>query len=129
MNLVEAKASELVSKLEIREMAISDLDSKIKELQARKKSITTEIDSFKNDLREAMSENGITRIESDGVLFRLDKPSVQVKIDDESVIDERFFRVKKEVDKIVVKKALQTGDSVDGASLIEGKNRLTIKIG
>ena len=126
--LVELKAKELSAKLSVNQLNIDDLDSQIKTLQAKKKKIQTDIDQFKDDLREAMVEHDITRIESDDILFRLDKPSQVVKITDESAIDEKFFRVKKEVDKTAVKKALQVGDKVEGAELSEGKHRLTIKV-
>ena len=128
MNIVEAAASELAQKLSFSQVSIDELDNQIKKLQAQKKKLTGDLDGFKNELREAMSDNGITRIEAEGILFRLDKPSVLVDIQDEEQIPDKFFRVKREADKTAIKKALQVGDDVPGASLKEGKNRLTIKV-
>jgi|GEM_PF-3298106 len=130
MNLTEVKANELAAKLNVSNMAIDDLDAQIKALQAKKKKIDGELTEFKNELREAMADSGTTRIESKehGILFRLDAPSVAVKITNEDLLDDKFFRVKKEVDKTAVKKALQVGDFVGGAELTQGKHRLTIKV-
>lgn len=130
MNIVEQKADQLAAKLSVNELALNDLDTQIKSLQSKKKKLQSELDSFKDELREGMAENGITRIESadHGILFRLDKPSVRVDIEDESLVPDKFFRVKKELDKTAIKKALEVGDEVSGAALVEGKYRLTIKV-
>ena len=129
-DLVNTQAQDLAAKLAVSELSINDLDTQIKALQFKKKSMTAEIDDFKNDLRQSMSEHGVTRIESKefGILFRLDKPSTVVKITDESLIDGKYFKTVRQLDKLAVKKALQVGDSVQGAELSEGKHKLTVKV-
>ena len=128
--LVNTQAQVLAAKLSVSELSINDLDSQIKALQFRKKSMTAEIDDFKNDLRQSMTEHGVTRIESKeyGIMFRLDKPSVVLKVIDENLIDDKYFKTVKQLDKLAVKKALQVGDSVQGAELSEGKHKLTVKV-
>jgi len=130
VNIVEQKAEQLAAKLSVNELALVDIDAQIKSLQGKKKKMQGELDSFKDELREGMAENGITRIESEehGILFRLDKPSKRVDISDESLVPEKFYRVKKELDRTAIKKALEVGDVVEGASLVEGKHRLTVKV-
>lgn len=130
MNIVHQQANELAAKLSVNEMALNDLDSQIKTLQARKKKLQGELEAFKDELREGMTESGIVRIESEehGILFRLDAPTKRVDIEDESQVPDKFFRVKKELDKTAIKKALEVGDDVPGALLVEGKHRLTIKV-
>lgn len=127
--LVTQKAQDLAAKLSVNELALSDIDSQIKTLNARKKKMQGELDSFKDELREGMAQSGITRIESEdhGILFRLDAPTKRIEVNDESSIPDKFFRIKKEIDKTAVKKALEIGDEVPGALLVEGKHRLTIK--
>ena len=127
-DIIEMKAQQLAAKLSVSQINLDDIDDQIKTLQAKKKKMTSELDQFKDELRESMVEHGVTRIESDDILFRLDKPSTVVKITDEGAIPDKFWRVKKEVDKTAVKKALQVGDEVEGAELSEGKHRLTVKV-
>lgn len=128
--IIKQQAHDLAAKLAVSEMAINDLDEQIKSLQSKKKSLQAGLDEFKDDLRAGMAENGIVRIESEehGIMFRLDKPVVRVEIDDESALDEKFYRVKKEIDRTAVKKCLQIGEYVQGARLVEGKHRLTVKM-
>lgn len=127
--LVNQKAQDLAARLTVNELALSDIDAQIKTLQSRKKKIQGDLDLFKDELREGMAENGITRIESEdhGILFRLDAPTKRIEVSDEGAIPDKFFRVKREIDKTAVKKALEIGDEVPGALLVEGKHRLTIK--
>ena len=127
-DIIEMKAQQLATKLQVSQVNIDDLDDQIKALQAKKKKLTSEIDGFKDDLRAAMVEHGVKRIESEDILFRLDAPSVVVSIKDESLIPDKYFKTVRQLDKMAVKKALQVGDSVDGAELAEGKHRLTVKV-
>lgn len=129
MNIVHRKAQDLAAKLTINELALMDLDTQIKTLQGKKKKLQGELDAFKDELREGMAEHGITRIENQehGILFRLDAPTKRVEIEDEKQVPEKFYRIKKELDKTAIKKALEVGDEVPGAKIIEGKHRLTIK--
>ena len=126
--LIERKADELAGMLSVSEMAIEDLDSQIKTLQAKKKKLSNELDLFKDELRQAMTDSGILRIESEGVLFRLDPAVIVVNIECEGDVPDKFWRIKKDLDRTAIKKALQVGDDVPGASLKEGKHRLTIKV-
>ena len=130
MNIVEQKAEKLAAKLSVNEMAIDDLDSQIKELQKRKKELQNDTELFKDDLRAGMAANGITRIENKeyGILFRLDPPSKRVEIENEIDIPDKFFKIERKLDKTAIKKAIEVGDDVPGASIVEGKNRLTIKV-
>jgi len=130
MDLIETKGQDLAAKLSVSELAISDLENKIKDLQEEKKKMTDSIETFKDDLRESMVESGIHRIENEeyGILFRLDKPSVKVEVEEENLIPDKFFKVVRQVDKMAVKKALQVGDDVNGAKLVEGKHRLTVRL-
>lgn len=130
MNIVEQKAEKLAAKLSVNEMAIDDLDSQIKELQRRKKELQNDTELFKDDLRAGMASSGITRIENKehGILFRLDPPTKRVEIENEIDIPDKFFKIERKLDKTAIKKAIEVGDEVPGASIVEGKNRLTIKV-
>lgn len=130
MNIVEQKAEKLAAKLSVNEMAIDDLDSQIKELQKRKKELQNDTELFKDDLRAGMASSGITRIENKeyGILFRLDPPTKRVEIENEIDIPDKFFKIERKLDKTAIKKAIEVGDDVPGASIVEGKNRLTIKV-
>lgn len=126
-DLIHTKASELASTLSFQLMAIDDLDSQIKELTKRKKAMQKKIDDAKDFIRNGMAENGITRIECDDFLFRLDPPVKILQVNDESLIDDKFFKTVRQLDKTAVKKAIEVDGFVDGAEIVDGKNRLMVQ--
>lgn len=121
-------ANNLAVMIDTRQFEIDSIDDKIKALQAEKKRLTKDIDQFKDELRDAMWSNGVTSIEAPGMFeFKVSKPSVTVGVVNESLVPDKYMRVKKEVDKVSAKKELQSGGTIEGLELQEGKPRLTIK--
>jgi len=126
--LTKEIGQELATLIDARQFDIDSIDGQIKKLQSQKKALTTDIDDFKDKLRDAMWSNGVNKIEHESFEFSCSKPSKVVKITDESLLDDMYFRVKKEVDKSGLKTDLGRGEIIKGAELAEGKPRLTIKI-
>lgn len=54
------------------------------------------------------------------------RKSEQVAVDDDAKLDDRFLRIKTEIDKTALKDALKHGESIEGARL-EVKNNIQIK--
>ena len=54
------------------------------------------------------------------------RKSEQVTVDDDAKLDDRFLRIKTEIDKTALKDALKHGESIEGARL-EVKNNIQIK--
>lgn len=109
------------------EAEIDSLDKEIKRLQAMKKTRQNAIESFRDYMRINMENSGITKIESPLFKISLGKGQEVVEVDPAVKLPEQFTRVKTEVDKTALKAALKNGEIVDGARLVEGKSRLTIK--
>lgn len=126
MILIEQKANQLGESLSFSKATLADIDRQMKELQKRKKEIEGGLDQFKNELRVAMADNGITRIEAGSIKFRLDPPASQVTIDDESLLPEKCFVTTRTVSKEIIKGLLKSGEDVPGARITEGKHRLVI---
>jgi len=121
-------ATNLAVLIDTRQFEIDSIDDKIKSLQSEKKRLTTDIDQFKDELRDAMWQNGVTSIEAPGMFeFKVSKPSVTVGVINKSSVPNKYMRIKKEVDKVWAKKELQSGGEIAGLELQEGKPRLTIK--
>lgn len=54
------------------------------------------------------------------------RKSEQVTVDDDAKLDDRFLRIKTEIDRTALKDALKHGESIEGARL-EVKNNIQIK--
>ena len=106
--------------------ALKEAESRI---ASRRKVIEKQSESLKEYLRFNMGQAEITKIECPEFSITLGKPSKIVNIEDIDKLAEEFVNSKVVVtaDKASIKKAIKNGDTVIGASLIDGKSRLTIK--
>lgn len=97
------------------------IDKEIKRLTELKKQKKNTQDRLKEVLTNAMLEFGIEKIKGD--TFQLSfRESESVEIVDESLIPLDYQRVKMEVDKVAIKKAIKNNEFVPGAELIKKQN-------
>lgn len=98
------------------------LEEQEKKFRERKTSAKNKAESLKNLLDGFLS--GEKRSYPEVVISY--RKSEQVAVDDNAKLDDRFLRVKTEIDKTALKDALKHGESIEGARL-EVKNNIQIK--
>jgi hypothetical protein len=101
------------------------IDAEIKRLKALKDAIDSTTDKLKEAVSNAMLMHDLTEVKSSLVKISFRK-SKSVHITDENELDASFFEYKRTVNKTAIKKAIEGGELVVGAELIE-KNNLQIK--
>lgn len=123
------KAESLVKYTQNIEADIKQVDEMIKQLQARKKTLSNKVESFREYVRYNMESNGFNKIECPLFTLTLKQPSKIVEIKDQELIPDEFVSVDVvlKVDKTKLKNALKAGD-VAGAKLVDAKRPLQIKI-
>ena len=104
------------------EAGANALDSEIKRLQSFKKQKEKSIENLTN-LQMILTQG--EKIETSLYKFSTRK-SKSVNIIDESLIPDDFFKIKKEVSKSEISKAINSGIDVSGAEIVE-KTSLTVK--
>lgn len=100
-----------------------DLKAEEDTLSARRKSAERRIDSMKKYLTSCLESVGKDKVET--VRARISfRKSVQVQIEDEAALPADYVTttVTKNPDKTAIKKAIQGGQDVTGASLVEKRN-------
>ena len=110
------------------EASISELRAQELAIAAKRKEHEDLQEQIREYLRTNMEESGVSEIAGPGLIIKLSGGSEAVEIDDEQAIPDPYWRVKKEVDKVSIKKAIKDGYEVPGARIVEGKKRLTIKV-
>ena len=92
-------------------------------LSARRKTAERRIDSMKKYLTSCMESVGKDKVETAKARISFRK-SVQVQIDDEKALPADYVTTTVTVkpDKNAIKKAIQAGEDVTGASLVEDRN-------
>lgn len=96
------------------------IDSEIKRLTDLKKKRERLAERLKENISRSMLEHNIEKLDTG--LFKLSfRKSKRTEVD-ESIIDDKYFKIIKKVDLIAIKKAIEDGIEVQGAKLIEIKN-------
>jgi hypothetical protein len=101
------------------------IETEIKRLKALKDAIDSTTDKLKEAVSNAMLMHDLTEVKSPLVKMSFRK-SKSVHITDENELDASFFEYKRTVNKTAIKKAIEGGQLVAGAELIE-KDNLQIK--
>lgn len=101
------------------------IDAEIKRLKALKDAIDNTNEKLKEAVSNAMLMHDLTEVKSPLVKMSFRK-SKSVHITDENELDASFFEYKRTANKTAIKKAIEGGELVAGAELIE-KDNLQIK--
>lgn len=118
---VEEKAASIVHVLANLDASIDAYDGEIRRLQARKAAAVANKERLREYIRTCMQVAGVKRILSKTFVVSLQNSNDRVEVVDESLIPERFFRVKKEVSKSAILEVHQKfGECVPGTRIERG---------
>lgn len=98
-----------------------DIDKEIKRLQAIKKRIDTQADNLKEYLSTNLQKLGIESVKGmyANISFRNSERCV---VDEIKAIPEEYLRVEVKPDLTTIKKAIKSGEEIDGAHIETVKN-------
>lgn len=108
-----------IKNLKIESDALND---EIKKLQARKKAADNKVERMKTYLMSCMNQTGINKIETARCKLTIRNNAESVIIDDEKSFINNYaeshkelFNFKPEISKTKIKKAIQSGEKINGA--------------
>ena len=107
--------------------SIDLIDGEIKKFQATKKRLLLQQDGFDEFFKTCMERMGALEAIGTVKKISLPKPRDVVDVFDESKISARFVKVKTTttIDRAGIKDILKSGETVDGARLVAGKQSIT----
>lgn len=119
----EEKSEAVACYIKNSEVFIGNLKAEEANLAKRRKQAEKRIDYLKNVLTACLDAAGRDKVETTKVRVSFRK-SVAVSIDDEKALPADFVveTVTTKPDKTAIKKAIQSGQEVSGASLVENRN-------
>ena len=119
------KAQRVAAYIQEVEAEATIYDDEVNRLTDRKRVKQAEADRLRDYLRANMESANIPKIEG---LFKitLGKPSQVVEVNEES-LPQNYFKVTVAPDKVELAKLLKEGAVIQGAKLVDGKSKLTIK--
>lgn len=124
---LQNKATNYAYVIKDAEANVLAINNEIERLNALKKAENRKIEVLKERISGAMNLYGIEKVQTPTIKMSF-RASKSVEIINEDQIDKQFIKEKlvKSVDKIAIKKAIESGDLVEGALLQSNKN-LVIK--
>lgn len=94
------------------------LAKEIKRLQAKKTALENKADRLSEMMKNAILSSGENKFKTSLYSFNI-KKTESVEVRDLDVIPRAYLRLKKEADKVAIKKALKNGDVIEGVYLSE----------
>jgi hypothetical protein len=123
---LQEKAINYGSAMRSLESDVSIIDEEIKRLTALKKAKTGAIDRMKESVLNAMLIYGIEKVASPTLNLSVRNNPESVDIPMTELLDAKFLVTKTTVspDKVAIKKAIQNGENVEGATLVRTQSLL-----
>ena len=117
---LEKKSNNIIYAIKNIESQNIGIDAEIERLKAIKERNIKNVDSIKNHILNFMKTNNIQKIQTDLATFSTRK-SKSTQIDNIELISSEFITVKQsfQPDKTAIKKAIESGMEVAGASVVE----------
>lgn len=94
------------------------LAKEIKRLQAKKTALENKADRLSEMMKNAILSSGENKLKTSLYSFNI-KKTESVEVRDLDVVPRAYLRLKKEADKVAIKKALKNGDVIEGVYLSE----------
>lgn len=108
-------------------MLAEGIDARLKELRERKARLEDAFERKRAIVQQTMEQCGITSMKHPEFSAFLARSPAKVIVTEEALIPERFWRVKREVDKTALSAELKSGTAIAGATLSNGGQHLTIR--
>lgn len=101
----------------------AECDAEIKRLQARKSSIKNGRERLRKYLARAMANHSITRLDAGTVVYTLMPPKPSVLVVDAEQVPYQYKeeRIVCDIDSSAIRRALEAGEEVPGATLTVGE--------
>lgn len=122
---IEEKGINIASYIGNIEASAAAIDSAIKQMQTRKKSIENKADSLRKYLKMNMERTGITEISCPYFQIKIKKYPASVILTDLTLIPDKF-----RIEKTVIsfdKKAIKEAGGCEGAEIVSNNTRIEIK--
>lgn len=123
------KSEGYVAVIKQLEMEADECDKVIEAFQAKKKQRQNSVKRLKEALLSAMDIANLSEIKAGAWTLKVAKNGGKnpVEIPDESKVPENYMRIKYEIDKDLIRKALEEGKELSFATLGERGRHLNIK--
>lgn len=124
---VENKAQAIIIMAKEWEAEAAALKEEEGRLAKRRKALENRAERIRGYLLVQLVAAGISKLRTKLFSITVNKPKAKVVVGEVEMLPPEFLRIKKEPDKVAIKKALDEGVPVPGAHLEDGDPSLTVR--
>ena len=117
----DEKGANLVKVLKEYQASAEAKANEIKKLQESKQKDEKNIERIKEYMKTLLNQQGRDKLQCGVYKISLTK-SKSLNITDETKIPEQFYTLEKKFDKTAIKKAISSGENIEGAEIAENLN-------
>ena len=118
----------VVAKMQDAEALADAIRGQIAELTARRQRIDARAEAMRATLLTIIDAMGMTKVERPRATISRRAGLLSVRITDETAIPTQLCKVVQSPDKAAIKKQLQAGEAVPGATLEAGPDGVTVRV-
>jgi hypothetical protein len=122
------KTDSVVGYARYLEDSIELVNRRKKEIAELEQQLERRLSRYKDYLKFCMQKMGQKKIETPFSKLSLGRPRLSVSVTNEELLDKKYFRIKKEVDKKLLGDDLANGVEVEGAYLRQGEESISVKM-
>ncbi|MGM0260508.1 siphovirus Gp157 family protein [Enterococcus sp. AZ102] len=114
---IEEKADNYARLIRNQKSTSKGISEEIKRLQQRKKFVDNSVERMEKGLYNSMVSIGKTKFKTDLFSFNIQKNPPKLEYESEELVPKDFKKIKVEIDKTALKKAILSGLEIDGVSV------------
>lgn len=130
MEITQDSLLKMLAEVEAIETKVDDIKNQISSLNDKKNLLQLMIEEKYSRLKTAMEESKQKEVKFDHIEAKIPKARTVVSVENEELIPNKYKNEKPAtlvVDKARLKKALEAGEKIKGASLVDGEVSVKLK--
>lgn len=100
----------------------------VEDLRQRKARLERRGDGYGEAIERVMNAAGLSKVTLSNATLSITNAAASVVVSDEAAVPDRFWRVKREIDKAAINAAVKAGEEIPGVSVSNGGTRLTVRV-
>lgn len=97
------------------------------DLKARRERYETKVDAFKAMMLKVMEAGQQPKVTLTEATISITKPRTSVEVTDVDALEQPFYTIVRQANKATIKKALEEGQAVNGATLSMGSPSISVR--
>lgn len=100
----------------------------VEDLRQRKARLERRGDGYGEAIERIMNAAGLSKVMLPSATLSITNAAPSVIVSDDAAVPDRYWRVKREIDKPAINAAVKAGEEIPGVTVSNGATRLTVRV-